>query len=173
MLAPRKKLWSTPDSAICAASRLADLCETDTLYDVGCGDGRVIIDLASTSTCLNFVGIEIDPDRASEAQENVRRALEDGKIDGASRRITIECRNALEVDYSNATVVFLYLVPRGLRLIKPLMENAARCRRKVEIGRNEAVAETSSCNHPPSLRIVTYMSGFVDEKYVKKRTLHS
>lgn len=149
MLAPRKTLWSTPSSVIEAVSGLALLHNQDTLYDVGCGDGRVLIQLACTSECRSFVGIEIDQDRACQAKQNVALAMERGQIP-TDCSIEIRCANALDVkDYSNATVIFLYLIPRGLRLIQPLLLDAA-----TKSGRK--------------IRVVTYVSPLVGQSYAAK-----
>ena len=149
MLAPRKTLWSTPSSAIHAASRLAAIDKNDKVYDVGCGDGRVLVQLASTTDCNSFVGIEIDPKRAEEARQNVKLAKTRGEI-SADCTVEIRCENALSVkDYSNATIIFLYLIPRGLRLIKPLLVDATR-----QAGRK--------------LRVITYMSALEGEICVAK-----
>ena len=179
MLAPRKKLWSTPSAAIGVAANLIQLTSSDTLYDVGCGDGRVIVHLASTTPCRRFVGIEIDEDRASEAQTNVEQARLAGQIpEGVS--IVIRRENALEVDYSEATAVFLYLVPRGLRLIKPVLLQRPNARQNQESGSSgsnggSATATTSTTTDTTEnriatdqLRVVTYMAGFADERYTKK-----
>ena len=179
MLAPRKKLWSTPSAAIDVAANLIQLTSSDTLYDVGCGDGRVIIHLASTTPCHRFVGIEIDEDRAREAQTNVEQARLAGQIpEGVS--IVIRRENALEVDYSEATAVFLYLVPRGLRLIKPVLLQRPNARQNQESGSSgsnggSATATTSTTTDTTEnriatdqLRVVTYMAGFADERYTKK-----
>eukprot|EP00520_Triparma_pacifica_P019204 CAMPEP_0118638188 /NCGR_PEP_ID=MMETSP0785-20121206/3545_1 /TAXON_ID=91992 /ORGANISM="Bolidomonas pacifica, Strain CCMP 1866" /LENGTH=144 /DNA_ID=CAMNT_0006529409 /DNA_START=121 /DNA_END=552 /DNA_ORIENTATION=+ len=144
MLAPRKKLWSTPEKAVTAAiGFVAPFKEDDVIYDVGCGDGRVLIKFAlleGTPGETRFIGIEIDEDRATEARENVER-------EGLSEKITILCQNALMVDYSDATIIFLYLIPRGLRLIKPILlgEENGRKRKKI--------------------KVVTYMSEIEGEKY--------
>jgi len=117
MIAPRKILWSTPQSAIDRIQNLlSPLQPTDTFYDVGCGDGRVLIHLAQTTPCRHFVGIEIDRDRAEEARAAVRNANLDPSV-----KVEIRCENALVSDYADATAVFLYLIPRGLRLIRPLL----------------------------------------------------
>ncbi|GMH75104.1 hypothetical protein TrRE_jg8061 [Triparma retinervis] len=148
MLAPRKKLWSTPERAVTAAiDFVAPFKEEDVVYDVGCGDGRVLIKFAmleGTSTRTKFVGVEIDEDRANEARENVER-------EGLSQRIVILCENALMVDYSDATVVFLYLIPRGLRLIKPIL-----------------LGEEGKRGGGRRIKIVTYMSEFEGETFVRK-----
>ena len=143
MLAPRKKLWSTPTSAIDLALTFADLDANDVVYDVGCGDGRVLIQMAAMSMsvqpphpsspsagakykyhhCHQFVGIEISPERTSEARANIQKARASNQI---PKHVSVEiiCANALDtqtVDYTKATVIFLYLVPRGLRLIKDIV----------------------------------------------------
>jgi len=67
--------------------------------------------------CREFVGVEVSEDRAAEARSNVDRTRSTGTIpDHVS--VDVMCANALDVDYARATVVFLYLVPRGLRLIR-------------------------------------------------------
>ena len=131
------------------------------MYDVGCGDGRVLIQMACQSIqldltatphrpsrddtnsngqcngtnhhhnqqqhhyCHQFVGIEISSSRADEARSNIHQARIDGLIP-SHVTIDIRCSNALEVDYSRATVVFLYLVPRGLRLIQPILRDGKK-----------------------------------------------
>ena len=169
MLAPRKKLWSTPSTAIDIALQFANLDVNDVVYDVGCGDGRVLIQMAALSValpndkrdlrhdeqssseqhnmmidnkesqsssstsfanesnyshhCKHFVGIEISSDRANEARQNIQNAYESNQI---PKHVSIQiiCCNALDttlIDYTKATVIFLYLVPRGLRLIKDIV----------------------------------------------------
>jgi len=146
MLAPRKKLWSTPKAVIDVAERLLSLKKDDVLYDIGCGDGRVLIQIAKNSRCQNFVGIEINEQRAEEARQHVSEAISAGFIQ-PNVSIEILCKNALEVDYSKATAIFLYLVPRGLKLIKPLLV-------------------PKQCDH--CIRVVTYMSSFKEENYAVK-----
>lgn len=73
MLAPRKKLWSTPKEAVDAAIRLLDVAPADIVYDIGCGDGRFVITCASRCGC-RCVGIEIDEERAVEARAKVAAA---------------------------------------------------------------------------------------------------
>lgn len=145
-----QKLWSTPEEAVAAAMHfVAPFQDEDVVYDVGCGDGRVLINFAKedgTPEGTRFIGIEIDEVRAAEAKENVEK-------EGLSERIEIICQNALMVDYNDATVIFLYLIPRGLRLIKPILlgeEGAKRAGR---------------------VRIVTYMSEFEGEVFQKKVTV--
>lgn len=144
MLAPRKKLWSTPQPCIEAAVDLAEINKDDILFDVGCGDGRVLLSIAAQlkdNAPRKMIGIEIDEGRAKEAKDNILAA----KDSFCSEVVNIEiiCANALEIDYTKATVIFLYLIPRGLRLIKPRLLN----------NRSET----------KELRVITYMAGFEDE----------
>ena len=175
MLAPRKKLWSTPQSAITATAKLTYLRSTDKLYDIGCGDGQVILHLAKTTQCHHFVGIEIDPHRAKEAILNIESANLDPRI-----QVEIRCQNALDlVDLVDATVIFCYLIPRGLRLIKPIVERTVKARRKIraktlfEKEERDGDKTSSSAMEKmtgPLLKVITFMSKFDDETFVSKET---
>jgi hypothetical protein len=75
--------------------------------------------------CTKFIGIDISPERVTEARNNIQKARTSAHIP-PHVSIEIICGNALDtdnvdIDYTYATVIFLYLVPRGLRLIKPLI----------------------------------------------------
>lgn len=137
MIAPRKKLWSTPDEVITRAIELLNIGSNDIVYDIGCGDGRFLIKcMENTSNCaLRYTGIEIDEERA----HNTTQVIKDLDLDS---KCNIVCGNALEQDYSSATCIFLYLTERGLRLIYPLL------------------MEAHQRNSSNRLMIVTYMSMF-------------
>lgn len=132
MLAPRKKLWSTPIEVIDEAIRLLQPTASELVYDIGAGDGNFIIRCA-LNTPANCIGVEIDEDRANFAQKSI---LESG-LDNVKCKII--CGNALEFDYSEGTCFFLYLVPRGLRIILPHLQSIKN-----------------------SIRVVTYMSPLPD-----------
>lgn len=84
----------------------ANLTSKDILFDLGCNDGRVVLTTAK-SVGLKGVGIELDPDAAAKAQKNVL-------AEQLQARVSIICGNALEADISQATVIFLYLLPKGM-----------------------------------------------------------
>lgn len=128
MLAPRKKLWSTPLDVTLVAIQLLNPFPDDIVYDIGAGEGNFIIECAKQRNCTT-IGVEIDPERSAYAE---LRIAECGLNSAVCRVI---CGNALEIDFSNATCFFLYLVPRGLRLILPILQNC-----------------------PNRIRVVTYMS---------------
>src|SRR6202047_3579125 len=63
----------TTDEAVQAMLKLADVKKTDIVYDLGCGDGRIVIAAAKTFGA-RAVGIDIDPRRIREARQNARNA---------------------------------------------------------------------------------------------------
>ncbi|MBN3036397.1 MAG: class I SAM-dependent methyltransferase [Bacteroidales bacterium] len=87
-----------------AMLELADIKPSDILYDLGCGDGRIPIEVAKKYGILG-TGIDIDPQRIREADENAGMAGVTGKV----RFITADI---LEYDFSEASVVTLYLLSR-------------------------------------------------------------
>jgi SAM-dependent methyltransferase len=157
MLAPRKTLWSTPDGVLSTLILWVQLRPNDVVCDIGCGDGRVLIEWASRQThSVAFVGLEICPERALQAENNVKEAYASGFIP-SHVQLSIHCANAMDALhlYRNATVFFLYLIPRGLRLMKPILLKVAR--------EQELTAERGE-----PLRVVTYMSPFQGETCIAK-----
>src|ERR1700674_1495269 len=63
----------TTDLAVAAMLKLADVKKGDVVYDLGCGDGRIVI-AAAKELGAGGVGIDINPERISEARENARKA---------------------------------------------------------------------------------------------------
>uniref|UniRef100_H3HDN5 Methyltransferase domain-containing protein n=2 Tax=Phytophthora ramorum TaxID=164328 RepID=H3HDN5_PHYRM len=118
MLAPRKTLYSTPLSAFRRALALVHVQASDVVYDLGCGDGRLLIE-AARSFGVRAVGVEIDPKRAQQARDAAQR-------EGVDHLVTVHQANALEFDIpTDATVVFLFLIGRGLSLVRPKLEKLA------------------------------------------------
>ncbi|ETV92588.1 hypothetical protein H310_13244 [Aphanomyces invadans] len=125
MLAPRKKLHSTPLGVIQQAFALAQVNSSDVVCDVGCGDGRVLLYAASTLHVARCVGMEIDPDRVRQIEAEAKRLRVDGIV-------TIRCGNALEMEVDDdVTVIFLFLIERGLRhVFRQLLESTSPVRHK-------------------------------------------
>lgn len=103
----------TPYEQIDAAIRALDLTPTDTLADLGCGDGRVLIAAVRASGCRG-IGVEIDPHKAEQARKAVDRA-------GLTAQITIVTGDACEFDLTTngVTVVFVYLWEDLLKKLSP------------------------------------------------------
>ena len=109
----------TPGEVVDTMLKMAAVNKKDTVYDLGCGDGRIVITAAQRYGARG-VGIDIDPDRVAEATENVRKA-------GVADRVSIVRGDLFEADIGAATVVTLYLLtdlnlklrPKLLRDLKP------------------------------------------------------
>lgn len=93
----------TPHKVVREMLRLARVTAKDIVYDLGCGDGRIVITAARTTGARAW-GFEIDPDLVEEARLNAEK-------EKVSRLVTIEERDIFGLDLSSATVVTLYLLP--------------------------------------------------------------
>lgn len=99
---PRAPFVVTPQDVVVRMLELAKVSSRDVVYDLGCGDGRIVIEAARRFGARG-VGIDIDPRRIAEAEENARRA-------GVERLVTFRIQDALQTDVSDASVVTLYLL---------------------------------------------------------------
>lgn len=104
----------TPEAVVDEMMDLANVREGDVVYDLGCGDGRVVI-AAAKRGARKAVGVDIDPERIAEANANAR-------AEGVADRVTFVQGDLFELDFSDATVVTLYLLPElNLRLRPKLL----------------------------------------------------
>lgn len=105
----------TPDDIVAEMIKLAKVTKDDVVYEPGPGDGKVLI-AAVKAGAKKAVGIELDPKKAAEAKENVKKA-------GLTDKITIREGDALKVeDWGDATVVFLYMGNEFNNLLRPHLE---------------------------------------------------
>jgi predicted O-methyltransferase YrrM len=103
----------SPPEVIDAMLALAAVRPNDLIYDLGCGDGRIVIAAAQRYRC-RAVGIDIDPQRIEEARSRIAAA-------GVGQRVRVEQRDLFTVDLSGADVVTLYLLPQlNIKLIPQL-----------------------------------------------------
>lgn len=109
----------TPMDAVAEMLRLADVNERDIVYDLGSGDGRIVI-AAARDFGARGVGIDIDPELISESVQNAKAA-------GVTQRVRFREEDLFEADIQEATVVTLFLwpslnlklQPRLLKELKP------------------------------------------------------
>jgi SAM-dependent methyltransferase len=104
----------TPPAVVDRMLELADVAPGDRVFDLGCGDGRIVI-RAAERFGAGGVGIDIVPERIAEAREAARRA-------GVENLVEFRLQDVLSADFSAATVVFLYLIPESNALLRPLLE---------------------------------------------------
>ena len=92
---------------------MAEIRTNDILYDLGCGDGRIVV-AAAKKYGIKAVGVDIDPARVKESRENVR-------TNNVAHLVTIKQADIFELDFHEATVVTLYLLPElNVRLMPKL-----------------------------------------------------
>jgi SAM-dependent methyltransferase len=110
--------FPTPHDVVARMLEMAELTPGDVLYDLGCGDGRIVI-AAAKRYGSRAAGYDADPKRVRESLENARAA-------GVAHLVRIELRDIFTLDLSGATVVTLYLLPAlndrllpQLRALKP------------------------------------------------------
>lgn len=101
----------TPAGVIARMLQMAEVKSSDTVYDLGCGDGRIVI-AAARDFGARGMGYDIDPQRIAEARENARRAR-------VEQRVQFHEADIFTVDLSGATVVALYLLPSMNRRLMP------------------------------------------------------
>ena len=91
----------TPMDVVQAMLEIAEVRAGDVVYDLGCGDGRIVIEAARRFGARG-VCVDIDPQRIAEARENARRA-------GVAERIRLVNQDLLVTDLGEASVVMLFL----------------------------------------------------------------
>jgi SAM-dependent methyltransferase len=97
---------------------LAQVGSEDTLYDLGCGDGRILI-RAAQRFGTQGVGVDIDPERILEAQQRAQEAQ-------VQDRVTFLQQDLLTLDLTPATVVSCYLLPSSHLLIRDKLRSQLR-----------------------------------------------
>jgi protein-L-isoaspartate O-methyltransferase len=105
---------NSPEHAIDRMLQLAALKDGDTLYDLGCGDGRILIAAASRYK-IKGVGIEISEHLAKTAAEKVKKA-------GLQNQVKIIHADFMKTDLSDANVVTLYLATTANDMLRPNLE---------------------------------------------------
>jgi precorrin-6B methylase 2 len=102
----------TPPEVVAAMLQMANVGMNDIVYDLGSGDGRIVIAAAKDFGALRGIGIELDPVRVQEAKANARRA-------GVSGKVQFRQQDLFETNLSEATVVTLYLLPAVNLALRP------------------------------------------------------
>lgn len=101
----------TDDGLIAAMLKLADIKKTDTLYDLGAGDGRIVI-AAAQKFGIRAIGVELDPLRVSEAMEDAAHARVEHLVDFLEEDL-------FKADFSAATVITMYLMDSVNVMLRP------------------------------------------------------
>jgi len=103
----------TPRQVVRKMLEVAEVTKDDLVYDLGCGDGRIVI-MAAREFGARAVGYDIDPEMVAKSRANVKEA-------GLEHLVRIEQANIFELDLTPASVITLYLLPSlNVRLIPQL-----------------------------------------------------
>jgi SAM-dependent methyltransferase len=108
----------TPMDVVGRMLTLGSVGPRDVVYDLGCGDGRIVIEAARVFGARG-VGIDIDPALIERAQANAKQA-------GVESLVTFRVQDAMTVDVSDATVVTLYLLAASNVKLRPILTKTLR-----------------------------------------------
>lgn len=149
----------TTNDAVEAMLTLAEVTSSDTVYDLGCGDGRIVIAAAKLRGARG-VGIDIDPVRVNESRANARKA-------GVQKRVRFEENDVFEADIHEATVVTLFLLPElNLKLLPKLLRDLKPGTRIVsntfdmgdwQAAKEVTVGDPDEAGHPFSHRLYLWI----------------
>jgi SAM-dependent methyltransferase len=99
------------EDVVGAMLEIARVSENDLVYDLGCGDGRIVI-AAAQKAGARGVGVDLDPERIKESLENARKA-------NVTDRVQFFLQDLFQTEIRNATVVMLYLWPEVNLKLRP------------------------------------------------------
>ncbi|HMO90701.1 MAG TPA: methyltransferase domain-containing protein [Pirellulaceae bacterium] len=108
---------TSPNEIIAQMIELGQISSQDLVFDLGCGDGRIVIQAAASRRCRG-VGFDIDP-------ELVKLATANAAENGVSDLVRFEQRDIFTIDLSEANVIVMYLVPWMVNKLVPQFE---KCR---------------------------------------------
>ena len=110
---PEVPFVPTPLIVVEQMLKMAQVGKDDVLYDLGCGDGRIVITAAAKFGCRG-IGIDIDPERISDSRKNAIKA-------GVQDRVQFKQLDLFQTDFSEATVVTLYLLTKVNLRLRPIL----------------------------------------------------
>ena len=121
MLAPRHKLWSTPGEGVALACDMLELTSADTVYDVGCGDGRFVTTAVQKLGAERGYGLDIDAELVKRAQDLASRR-------GVGHRTTFLACDCSQPSpdvwkiLDECTLLIMYLLPEALQQVRPIID---------------------------------------------------
>ncbi len=102
----------TPQPIVDAMLKIASVGEGDIVYDLGSGDGRLVVSAVRDFNAKKGVGVEIDPVRIKEANANAKGG-------GVADRVSFHQEDLFGFDFSEATVLTMYLLPDMIAKLRP------------------------------------------------------
>lgn len=105
----------TPERVVRKMLELAKTGPEDVVYDLGCGDGRIVITAAKDFNAKKAICIEISDERIKETLENIKK-------NGLEGKVVVERGNFFEANLSQATVITMFLLTNVNEMLKPKLE---------------------------------------------------
>jgi len=110
----------TPDDIVAAMCKLGKVTKNDIVYDLGCGDGRMVIMAVKDFGAKRGVGVDIDPERVKDSKENAVKA-------GVQDKVEFRKGDVLKIDdLSDATVVLLYMGEDINKRLAPILQKTLK-----------------------------------------------
>ncbi len=110
----------TPEDVVQRMCKLAKVTKDDIVFDLGCGDGRIVITAVGEFKAKRGVGVDLDPER-------VRESVANAKEHGVSDRVTFRQGDVLKIkDLSDATVVMLYMGDDVNLRLRPILQKTLK-----------------------------------------------
>jgi uncharacterized protein (TIGR03000 family) len=110
----------TPEKVVEAMLKMADVKEGDVVYDLGCGDGRIVITAVKQFKAKKGFGLDLNPERVKDSYENAKKA-------GVEKQVEFKQGDVLKLtDVSEANVVTLYLLPEVNLKLMPMLKKTLK-----------------------------------------------
>lgn len=116
----------THEKVVAAMLKMANVKEGDTVYDLGCGDGRIVITAVKEFKAKRGLGIDFNPDRLKDC---AKRMEEEKLTDEQKKKLTFKQGDVLkmtEEDFKDVDVVTLYLLPDVNKRLKPVLQRGLK-----------------------------------------------
>jgi uncharacterized protein (TIGR03000 family) len=110
----------TPDEVVEAMLKLGEVGDKDVVYDLGCGDGRIVVTAVSQFKAKRGVGVDLDPQRIKESQANAKAA-------GVEDKVQFRMEDVLKLkDIGDASVVMLYMGEDLNLRLRPILQKSLK-----------------------------------------------
>jgi ubiquinone/menaquinone biosynthesis C-methylase UbiE len=116
----------TNEKVVAAMLKMAAVKEGDTVYDLGCGDGRIVITAVKEFKAKRGLGVDFNPERLKDCEKRVKdEKLTEEQI----KKLTFKQGDVLKMtadDFKDVDVVTLYLLPEVNRRLKPILQKGLK-----------------------------------------------
>jgi ubiquinone/menaquinone biosynthesis C-methylase UbiE len=116
----------THEKVVSAMLKLAAVKEGDTVYDLGCGDGRIVITAVKDFKAKRGLGIDFNPERLKDCE---KRMMDEKLTEEQVKKLTFKQGDVLkmkEEDFKDVDVVTLYLLPDVNKRLKPILQKGLK-----------------------------------------------